>query len=56
MAIWHGREDRAVPVDHAQWWAEHLTGAELKLLDGEGHISISSRRGAEVLLAAVEGL
>jgi pimeloyl-ACP methyl ester carboxylesterase len=40
VTIWQGPEDRMVPYEHGKWLAEHVTGAQPRLLDGEGHLSI----------------
>ncbi|MEX5271570.1 alpha/beta fold hydrolase [Kocuria sabuli] len=41
--IWHGREDRTVPVAHGEWLAAHVPGAGAHLLESEGHLSIVAR-------------
>lgn len=46
--IWHGDADGCVPPCHAEWYAKHIPGAELRLLQGEGHLTISARRGGEI--------
>lgn len=46
VTVWHGRDDLIVPCRHATWLADHLPTAELRLLDGEGHISLASHYGA----------
>jgi pimeloyl-ACP methyl ester carboxylesterase len=38
--IMHGAADRMVPSSHAEWLAAHCPTAELRLLTGEGHISV----------------
>jgi pimeloyl-ACP methyl ester carboxylesterase len=40
VAIWQGSEDRFVPYAHGQWLAVNVAGAQARLLDGEGHLSI----------------
>jgi pimeloyl-ACP methyl ester carboxylesterase len=40
VAVWHGSEDRFVPYDHGRWLAANVPGAQPRLLDGEGHLSI----------------
>jgi pimeloyl-ACP methyl ester carboxylesterase len=40
VTIWQGSEDRFVPYSHGQWLAEHVSGAEARLLEGEGHLSL----------------
>jgi pimeloyl-ACP methyl ester carboxylesterase len=49
VSIWHGREDRFVPISHAAWLAAHLPGARGHLLEGEGHISLARHRYGDVL-------
>ena len=44
VQIWHGSEDRFVPLAHGQWLAAHVPGAEAHLLAGEGHVSLLTRR------------
>lgn len=41
--IWHGREDRTVPVAHGEWLAAHVLGARAHLLEHEGHLSLLAR-------------
>jgi pimeloyl-ACP methyl ester carboxylesterase len=36
----HGDADRMVPAAHSAWLAAHIAGAELRLVPGEGHISV----------------
>jgi pimeloyl-ACP methyl ester carboxylesterase len=38
--IMHGTEDRMVPSSHAEWLAAHCSTAELRLVPGEGHVSV----------------
>jgi pimeloyl-ACP methyl ester carboxylesterase len=40
VLILHGAADRMVPAVHGQWLAAHLPGAELRLIDGAGHITV----------------
>lgn len=40
LAIFHGTEDRMVPVAHARWIASRARHATLEVLEGEGHLSI----------------
>jgi pimeloyl-ACP methyl ester carboxylesterase len=48
VQLWHGMDDRLVPLAHAKWLAAHLPGAEIHLEPGEGHISLFARRIPEV--------
>ena len=49
VSVWHGREDRFVPLAHGEWLAAHVPGARAHIVDGEGHISLSRHRYGEVL-------
>jgi pimeloyl-ACP methyl ester carboxylesterase len=40
ITIWQGTEDENVPPYHAEWLRDHLTQAELRTLESEGHNSI----------------
>jgi len=46
--LWHGGEDRFVPVAHGEWLAEHLR-ADVHLLPDEGHLSLSLGSYGQVL-------
>jgi pimeloyl-ACP methyl ester carboxylesterase len=41
VTLWHGHEDRFVPLSHGAWLAEHVAGASAHLLDGHGHLSLA---------------
>jgi pimeloyl-ACP methyl ester carboxylesterase len=41
VAIWHGDDDPVATVAHGRWLAQHIPGAQLHLLHGEGHVSIA---------------
>ncbi len=45
----HGAGDRVVPATHSEWLARHIPGAELRVLPGEGHVSVLSPAGAPAL-------
>lgn len=45
VKIWHGREDRFVPVQHGQWLAANVPGAEADISDRDGHLSLNARIG-----------
>jgi pimeloyl-ACP methyl ester carboxylesterase len=49
VRIWHGREDRFVPVSHGLWLAEHVAGATARILDGHGHLSLALGHFGEIL-------
>jgi pimeloyl-ACP methyl ester carboxylesterase len=38
--ILHGADDRMVPSSHAEWLAARCPTAELRLVPGEGHVSV----------------
>lgn len=40
VAIWQGRQDRMVPFDHGAWLAANVKGAESRMLEDDGHISL----------------
>ena len=48
VRIWHGEEDRFVPVSHARWLASRIAGAELDVRPGDGHISLIESSVPEV--------
>lgn len=43
VKIWHGREDRMVPVQHGRWLAANVPGAEADISDGDGHLTLLGR-------------
>jgi pimeloyl-ACP methyl ester carboxylesterase len=40
VAVWHGDRDDVVTLANASWLAEQIPNALLRVLPGEGHISI----------------
>jgi pimeloyl-ACP methyl ester carboxylesterase len=48
VLVMHGRQDRFVPVAHGEWLAGVIPGAEARIYDDEGHLSLM-RRSGEVL-------
>ena len=42
-AVWQGEEDAMVPLAHGRWLAEHVPGARVHLVEGEGHVSLLRR-------------
>jgi pimeloyl-ACP methyl ester carboxylesterase len=49
VSIWQGRQDRLIPVAHAEWLNRHIPGSLRHLLDEEGHVSLLNRRFSEIL-------
>ena len=48
VKIWHGRHDQFVPVQHGQWLAGHVSGAEAALSDTDGHLTLVMQRLGDV--------
>ncbi len=42
--IVHGRQDRFVPVEHGEWLAREVPGAEAWISPEDGHLTLSARR------------
>jgi pimeloyl-ACP methyl ester carboxylesterase len=45
VKVWHGRQDRFVPVQHGQWLADSIPGAEADISDDDGHLTMIGRVG-----------
>jgi pimeloyl-ACP methyl ester carboxylesterase len=43
VKIWHGRQDRMVPVQHGEWLAANVPGAEADISDRDGHVTMIGR-------------
>jgi pimeloyl-ACP methyl ester carboxylesterase len=40
VAIWHGDQDRMLPLAHGQWLASHIPAARAHFLVGTGHLAL----------------
>jgi pimeloyl-ACP methyl ester carboxylesterase len=45
VKVWHGRQDRFVPVQHGEWLAAAIPGAEADISDRDGHLTMIGRIG-----------
>jgi len=45
VKIWHGHQDRFVPVQHGEWLAANVAGAEADISDRDGHLTMIGRAG-----------
>jgi pimeloyl-ACP methyl ester carboxylesterase len=48
VQLWHGGEDRFVPLSHGRWLAERIPGVDAHLSDEDGHLTIQISRIGEV--------
>ena len=48
VLLMHGREDQFVPFGHGQWLAARIPGVEARLLDHDGHLTLTESRIGEV--------
>ena len=48
VQLWHGAQDRFVPVSHGEWLAERIPGVDARIHDEDGHLTIQLERIGEV--------
>ena len=48
VRVWHGVEDRFVPVENGRWLAETIPGAQAELRGDDGHFTVAAERIGEV--------
>ncbi len=48
VLLLHGRQDRFVPLTHGEWLAHHIPGVEARLLDDDGHLTLTEHHLEEV--------
>ena len=48
VQLWHGAQDRFVPLGHGEWLAERIPGVEAHLSEQDGHLTIQLERIGEV--------
>jgi pimeloyl-ACP methyl ester carboxylesterase len=49
VLVMHGRQDRFVPVSHGEWVAGAIPGAEERIHDADGHLTLIAHRVPGVL-------
>jgi pimeloyl-ACP methyl ester carboxylesterase len=48
VKLWHGLEDRIVPVAHGHWLADTIPRAEAAMRDDDGHVTVVADRIGDV--------
>jgi pimeloyl-ACP methyl ester carboxylesterase len=48
VLVWHGRQDRFVPVTHGEWLSRHIPGAESRITVDDGHLTLLADRIPDV--------
>lgn len=48
VLLWHGHQDRFVPVGHGQWLTDHIPGVEAHLSHEDGHLTLTAHHLEEI--------
>ena len=48
VQLWHGAQDRFVPIAHGEWLAERIPSVDAQLHAGDGHLTIQLERIGDV--------
>ena len=48
VLLMHGHQDKFVPFSHGQWLARQIPGVEVRLYEGDGHLTLLRNRIGEV--------
>ncbi|TML31052.1 MAG: alpha/beta hydrolase [Actinobacteria bacterium] len=49
VSVWHGGQDRMVPLHHGRWLVANWDGARDRLQPGDGHLTLAAAGFADVL-------
>jgi pimeloyl-ACP methyl ester carboxylesterase len=49
VTVWHGTDDRFVPLAHGRWLSVNVGRARVRLLDDEGHLSLPLNHYGDIL-------
>jgi pimeloyl-ACP methyl ester carboxylesterase len=44
VLVWHGRQDRFVPLAHGEWLASAIPGTDVRITGEDGHLTLATRR------------
>ena len=48
VLLWHGEQDRFVPVAHGHWLAARIPGADVRITADDGHLTLIEHRVPDV--------
>ena len=51
--LWYGEVDQHCPPAHGRWYADRISGSELVILPGEGHLAVADTHWPEVLAGLI---